>query len=81
MWLAPKQRTSSKEYVKKIKTEIKNLKKISNHKYCEYDTLKEHGTFCYIIKPASTKCYIIYDIFDDDLHVNYVLPCSQAYDY
>ncbi len=81
MWLAPKQRSSSKEYIKKIKEAIKAMKGLSRHGYCEYDTLKEHGTFCHIIKPGTTKCYVIYEIEDDTIIIKYIKPCSQAYDY
>lgn len=80
-WLALTPDTNVKKYVKEVRTCIRLLKGLSNHKYCNYDTLKQYGEYCYIIKPASKKCYVVYNILNDKIFVNYVKPCSQAYDY
>lgn len=74
-------RKEASEYIKSIKVEIKKIKGLDIHKSCDYDSLKQYGMYVKMIKPKTTKCYVVYNIISNTIIIEYIKPCSQAYDY
>ena len=80
-WLELKHKYEAKEFIKELKSECDKLKGLFIHKQCDFDSLKIYGEYCKIIKPKSTKCYVIYNVVNNTIIIEYIKPCSQAYDY